>query len=113
MLTVAGGSSIESTLFTKLSREIPTLSITSTEPLYRIILSFITSCQVRALTGLIQPKRSSPKIQNDTCAPNFKENRIFVLQISKENIVDYDCGIEFLFILGRTELEGGFYLFWT
>ena len=27
------------------------------------MLSFIISCQVRALTGLIQPKRSSPKIQ--------------------------------------------------
>lgn len=80
MLTVAGGSSIESTLFTKLSREIPTLSVTFTEPLYlalyRIILSFIISCQVRALTGLIQPKRSSPKIQI--------VKTIFVPQISKK-----------------------------
>ena len=65
MLTVAGGSSIESTLFTKLLCQIPTISVRLPllSPLYRIILSFIISCQVRALTGLIQPKLSSPKIQ--------------------------------------------------
>ena len=74
MLTVAGGSSIESVLFTKLSCEILTLSITSTELLS--ISDYSIFRQVRALTGLIQPKRSSPcKIQivkNDICVPNFK-----------------------------------------
>ena len=67
-------------------------------------LSGIISCQVRALTGSIQPKCSSPKIQivKTILVPQISKNQIFVPQISKENIVKYDCGIEW----------GGFYLFW-
>ena len=83
MLTVDGGSSIESTLFTNFHVKFQ-LSVL---PLLSPISDYSTSCQVRALTGLIQPKRSSPKIQNDTCAPNFKDNRIFVPQISKEKLI--------------------------